>query len=112
MDRAGWQPGKAGCSRPAGLQPSRRPLEAGRWRLQWALLLLEGQADWKEEVRRLVPVLARQRPVLARRRLVLVRLRLALARLRLALAPVLVRLRLALVQVPVLQLVLQLAWAP
>ena len=53
MDLAGWQPGKAGCSRPAGLQPSRRPLEAGRWQLQLALLLLEGQADWKEEAQRL-----------------------------------------------------------
>jgi hypothetical protein len=118
LDRAGWQPGKAGCSRPAGLQPSRRPLEAGHWQLQLALLLLEGQADWKQQVERL-----------ARLALVLVRLRLALA-----LAPVLVRLRLALVlqqvpvlqlalvlrlalvlqQVPVLQLalVLQLVWAP
>ena len=120
MDRAGWQPGKAGCSRPAGLQPSRRPLEAGRWQLQLALLLLEGQADWKEEAQRLArpvlvrlrlaPVLARRRPVLARRWLVLARRRLVLVRLRLALAlaPVLVRLRLALVlqQVPVLQLAL------
>ena len=104
MDLAGWQPGKAGCSRPAGLQPSRRPLEAGRWQLQLALLLLEGQADWKEEAQRLArpvlvrlrlapvlarrrPVLARRWPVLARRWLVLARRRLVLVRLRLALPP-------------------------
>ena len=120
---------KAGCSRPAGLQPSRRPLEAGRWQLQWALRLLEGQADWKEEVKRLA------RLVLVRLRLALVRLRLALVRLRLALVlqlapalqPVLALqpVRLVLVLQPVLALqlapalqpvrlvlVLQLVWAP
>lgn len=80
-----------------------------------ALLLLEGQADWKEEAQRLA------RPVLARRRLVLVRLRPVLA-LQLVLQLALVQLRpeLALAlqlarPVLVLQLarpVLQLAWAP
>ena len=46
------RPGKVGCSRPVGLQPPRRPLGAGRWRLRPGLLLLEGQADWTQEVKR------------------------------------------------------------
>ena len=46
------RPGKVGCSRPVGQQPPRRPLGAGRWRLRPGLLLLEGQADWTQEVKR------------------------------------------------------------
>ena len=105
MDLAGWQPAKAGCSRRVGLQPPRRPLEAGRWQLQLALQLLEGQADWKQQVKRLARLARPARLVPVRRRPVLVRRGLALVRRRLAPALVLAR---VVRRRPVLALVLQL----
>ena len=78
--RAGWQPEKAGCSRPVGLQPPRRPLEAERWQLLGALLLLEGQADWGQEVRR--PLVVGRLALVWVLALVLVLARLALVRVR------------------------------